>query len=170
MDLKNILSVEEVSISLSKNAIARTEIPNEWELSLPMPTLQFQRPAFFWFACPAERHPHRPLRLFPPDRWFALDAFTSKLLYFNAWEPPLKNNFEKWHAIDLPISELTREETKKEFDILINGLNLLTFSYFNNQPINISIFHLLIDYLDPQTIPWYRNLAPDFWNWLEKKP
>jgi len=167
MGLKKILSIEEISNMLSNNAIARTELPIEWELSLPMPTLRLFKPAYVWFANPTERHPGKPLRLFPPDRWFALDASNGQLLDFNAWEAPLKTIKESWHEFDLQISDLKREEAINEFNNLIEVLNYLTLSFFSNQHTMVSKVKVITEYLDPLTLPWYRYIAPDFWNWLE---
>lgn len=167
MDLMQLLSIEEISNILSNNAVVKTQVPIEWELSLPMPTLRLFKPAYIWFANPTERHPGKPLRLFPPDRWFALEASTGQLLEYNTWEAPLKMKKDSWHPIDLPICDITREEAINEFNNLIEDLNGLTLSFFSNQSSMASKMYSITEYLDPRTIPWYGYVAPDFWNWLK---
>ena len=103
MKNSRLLTVEEISQLLSKNIIIRSELPMEWELSLPMPTLRLFNRAYVWFASPAERHPGKPLRLSPPDRWFALEATSSRLLAYGAWEFALKTGQPNWQSVDLPI-------------------------------------------------------------------
>jgi hypothetical protein len=162
-----IFTVEEISQLLSKNMTAKVELPMEWELSLPMPTLHLFKPAYAWFACPAQRQPGKPLRVSPPDRWLALEATTGRLLAYGAWEFSSKTGKENWQPVELPIGTLTRETAMARFQTVLEKLNLSVVAFFGSQPPPPLALALIMDYLDARILPWYQFIAPDFWTWLK---
>ena len=162
-----IFTVEEISQLLSKDMISRTELPLEWELSLPMPTLRLFSPAYAWFASPAERHPGKPLRLSPPDRWLALEASSGRLLAYSAWEFALKTGQQNWQPVELPIGKKSREEAMASFQYVLERLNASAVAFFGNQLPPSLALTAITDYLNPSMLPWYQFIAPDFWKWLE---
>jgi len=160
-DLK-IMTIEEISQALSHHAVISHELPMEWELSLPMPTLLPGRPAYTWFACPASRRPGQPLHLSPPDRRFTLDASNARLLVYDTgeWKKP------DWHALTLPPNNKSRSELSADFQNIVSTLNSAAQALFAHQNPPAGTREALTAYLIPEMLPWYQALAPNFWQWL----
>lgn len=163
----NALSIEEISRVFSKTSLAMSELPTEWELSIPMPTLRLIYPAYAWFACPASRRPGNPLRLSPPDRWFALEATSGRLLAFGAWEFSQRKGQAGWLPVELLIGSKTREEAMVSFQVVLERLNASAVAFFSNKLPPSLALTTITDYLNPGMLSWYQFITPDFWEWLE---
>ncbi|HWQ46031.1 MAG TPA: hypothetical protein VN376_04145 [Longilinea sp.] len=161
-DLK-IMTIEEISQALSHHGVISHELPMEWELSLPLPTLLPGRPAYTWFACPASRKPGHPLHLSPPDRRFTLDATNARLLLYDTgeWLKP------GWQAVTLTPSPKGRAELTTDFQNVVSVLNNAAQALFTRQSPPAGAQAALTNYLNPEMLPWYQALAPDLWQWLE---
>lgn len=160
-DMK-LLSIEEISQALSHHGVISHELPMEWELSLPLPTLLPGRPAYTWFACPASRRPGQPLRLSPPDRRFTLDAVNARLLLYDTgeWLKP------DWQPVTLTPSPKSRIELAADFKNVVQVLNGAAQALFAHQTSPAGARTALTAYLNPEMLPWYQTLAPDLWQWL----
>jgi hypothetical protein len=162
MNGTKIMTIEEINQALSHHSVISHELPLQWELSLPMPTLLPGRPAYTWFACPASHKPGQPLQLLPPDRRFTLDASNARLLVYDTgeWRKP------NWHTLTLPQNNKSRAELIADFQKVAQALNSAAQAFFLHQETPAGVYLALMAYLIPDILPWYQALAPNFWQWL----
>ena len=167
MEDKSILSIKEIHEIYLHSVVYRSMVPTVWELSLPMPTLRFSKPAYAWFVSAALKTPGSPLKLSPPNIFFALDAITGEILHYDTWKLPLKASQERWYAVDLPLSKFSREASKERFSRVIDSLNQAASDFFKNNAIKPVDAHRINEYLNVEMLAWYKSIAFDFWSVLD---
>jgi len=147
------------------------EIPIESRVSLPIPTLRWNRPSYAFFAGPGH-NPRDPSRgAAPPDRWWAIDAGTGRLmLYALTSTIPFPSGAQPG-SIEVPeetrsVSEVV--ETVARIERLMDCLVRDFFSEERGYPEQKSALRDELEHHlpGPLLLP-YRALAPDFFAWLE---
>ena len=148
------------------------EIPVESRVSLPIPTLRWNRPSYAFFAGPGHnlREPSRGAA--PPDRWWAIDAGTGRLMLYaltstipfpSGTQPePVKAPPQARSVSDV-IETVTRIE--RLMDCLVRDF----FSGERGDPEQKSALSgELKRHLSGPLLAPYQMLAPDFFAWLEE--
>lgn len=146
-------------------------VPVEYAVSLPMPTLRWTKPSIAGFAGPAARTPGRPLRLAPPDRWWAVDIHSRELVCYALTEavpfglPADADSIEVDHG-DRTIEAM--QENLRTLDELMDRAIGHFFHGTTSEPaVRADLTAVLAAAVTDSALPWYRALAPDFFSWLD---
>jgi hypothetical protein len=146
------------------------EVPVEHAVSLPMPTHRGGGPGFAQFAAPCVRQPGANPVQSAPDRWWVLDATTGAVRLF-ARTDVIPFGTTAFARQELPTSApdlATLLAWQKE---LFAALDATTGPFFAGPPADPTAARDLLDKFTRQTpaplVPLYRDLAPDFFAWLE---
>ena len=144
------------------------EVPTEHARSLPLPTLRFGSPAVVAFAAPADRT-GGDLRQAPPDRWWAVDAATGKLLFYAlVTAVPLATEAAALQTQDIPPVALDVEEFRQRLDALFSILTIAAARFWAGHPAEHgrSVAAAIEDVVPKPVLAAYQALAADFWAWL----
>jgi len=148
------------------------EIPIESRVSLPIPTLRWNRPSYAFFAGPGH-NPREPSQgAAPPDRWWAIDAGTGRLmLYALTSTIPFPSGAQP-ESVEAPpqarsVSDVIETVTRIErlMDCLVRDF----FSGERGDPEQKNALNgELKQHLPGPLLTPYQVLAPDFFAWLEE--
>jgi hypothetical protein len=166
-----LLSYTEIVGLLPRHSLRLKEVPTEHLVSLALPTMRFGEPAYVWFAAPARRRPGEPMRLSPPDRWWALTAHgATLLLYARTVIVPMGLEQEapasaEWRTP--PGEDVTARAVRLR--ALEAVMATVSQDFFAGRPATAGA--ALAAELEAATggaelAPFYRAMAPDFWAWL----
>ncbi len=147
------------------------EIPAEYQVSLPIPTLRWNTPSYAFFAGP-RHNPREPSRAnASPDRWWAIDAGTSRLmLYALASTIPFPSVAQPG-SVEVPEETRSVSEVVETVARIERLMDCLVRDFFSGEYGDPEQKSALRDELEhhlpgPLLLP-YRALAPDFFAWLE---
>jgi hypothetical protein len=162
---------DEIQSEIATHPACEAEVPTEFAISLPMPTLRWRVPAYASFAGPAVRIPPEPVRLGTPDRWWALDARQRKLLgYALTAVVPFADSLTPTEVI-LSTPQGGMDELEQDLDRLSELVDAAAPAFFDREPGEPALRAELLTTLTTvhlfEAAPWYRALAPDFFAWLE---
>ena len=152
--------------------LRHTEIPVEHAISLPLPTLRWNRSAYISFASPAIRRPNQPMQQWAPDRWWAYDASNGKLIIYALWDAlPYAEDVQRNWMILPPITYSVAQ--LQEQIVTIELLMTETASAFfakkaGEKATRTALSEALVAYIPQPLLPHYQALAPDFWAWLSQ--
>jgi hypothetical protein len=156
----------------ARQGVRGTDVPMEHSLSLPVPTRRWTRPGFAGFACPVNRVPRQPLRLGPPDRWWAIQAHRPRLLVYGLTAAlPFADTAFETVTVDRGDRSLARlAEDLRQLDELMDRV---VEPFLAGEPAAATEATLRADLLGVFTanvteavLPRYTALAPDFFTWL----
>ncbi len=154
----------------SLDALRRTDIPNGYLLSLPLPTHRYGRPAYAFFASAVSRHPGQPLQQQVPDRWFAIDAITGHLLVYALTTVFPFGDTSTWNTVTIVPSPLQNEAYRLSEQTL-DQMDRLSSDFFEGRMAEMQERRWMLELLQTlsanQLLPQYQALAPDFFQWLE---
>ncbi|QYO63470.1 hypothetical protein [Leptolyngbya sp. 7M] len=154
----------------SLDALRRTDIPNGYLLSLPLPTHRCGRPAYAFFASAVSRHPGQPLQQQVPDRWFAIDAITGHLLVYALTTVFPFGDTSTWNTVTIVPSPLQNEAYRLSEQTL-DQMDRLSSDFFEGRMAEMQERRWMLELLQTlsanQLLPQYQALAPDFFQWLE---
>ncbi len=117
-----LLSYQEFRKRQATHMLRQTEIPVEHAISLPLPTLRWNRPAYIAFASPAIRRPNQPMQQGAPDRWWVCDASNGKLIIYALWDAlPYAEHVERnWMTLPpIPYSVAQLQEQIASIELLM---------------------------------------------------
>jgi hypothetical protein len=163
---------EQIRKNFRENSVRHTEVPVEHSISLPLPTLRWSVPSFTGFAGPAVRAPGRPLRLAPPDRWWALDRSGRRLIGYALTsvvpfaEASITGDVSVDQA-DRTIAEL-QEDLRLLDELMDQAIGPFFASASAATTVGSDLREALISAATTAVVPWYRQLAPDFFAWVEE--
>lgn len=165
---------KQIRKNFAEHAVRHTEVPIEHAISLPIPTLRWSLPAFAGFAGPAVRAPGRPLRLAPPDRWWALDAEGRRLIGYGLIRAlPFSDEFEGNEVI-VERDGRSLADLQEDLRLLDQLMDQAVPPFFagaqSDAVIRVDLLEVLTAQVTDAVAPWYRRLAPDFFQWLEGEP
>ena len=146
------------------------EVPVEHSVSLPMPTTRNGGPGFAQFAAPCSRTPGEAPVQTAPDRWWVLDAAGKGVrLYARTEAVPFGlTAFERQPVPTAAPDVPTLVGWQKE---LFAALDAATAPFFAGTPADpTAAADLLAKFtrvVPAPLVPLYRDLAPDFFHWLE---
>jgi hypothetical protein len=162
---------EQIRKNFAEHPVRYAEVPVEHAISLPIPTLRWSLPSFAGFAGPAVRAPARPLRLAPPDRWWALHAEGRPLIGYNLVSAlPFSDDLGSDEAIvDRAGRSLT--DLEEDLQVLNHLMDQAAAPFFAGSEIDAAtgsdLLEVLTTHVTVAVVSWYRRLAPDFFQWLE---
>lgn len=158
------------------HSIRQGEVPTEYFVSFPLPTLRFGLPAYACFAAASSRKvpPIGSTELLEitqqqPDRWWLFSARSEQLLQYaqcqltNFTDQPLPEQITFTDSRKL--SEV--RQAMKTFDHLMENV---VIAFFNQLPVDSSLRHnlqaILHELIIPDQLPVYESLVPDFFAYL----
>jgi hypothetical protein len=164
------LTCTEIRKRLRGHFLTQHEVPTEYAVSFPLPTLRWGNPGYALFASPALRISGRPKEQGAPDRWWCISAQNGRLLSY-ALSLAIPFSPETWPPIVLPPLGGTVAELRAAIGKLETILDNHAPAFFlgeacdssSRQELSQAIAAVLPHELQPQ----YRALVPDFWAWLK---
>jgi hypothetical protein len=146
------------------------EVPVEHALSLPLPTTRAGGPGYAQFAAPCLRKPGESPVQSAPDRWWILDAASKAIrLYARTAAVPFGDTAFARQELPSPAPDLpTLLGWQRE---LFTSLDAAVGPFFAGTPADPTAARELLGRFTRLTpaplVPVYRDLAPDFFQWLE---
>jgi hypothetical protein len=153
--------------------ILNSEVPIQSYVSIPLPTKRFGRAAFASFSCPEHLVIGQKPQVGPPDRWWLFDERAEHLLCYSITAvTPFAQPMPLPGADGAPPKATVDEKARSlaELEALIDGI---APPFFNGgessreQRLDISL--RLSSYVGAELLPYYKALAPDFFDWLDAK-
>lgn len=164
------LPYAQVRRHLVRATLRRDEVPIEHEVSLPVPTLRWGVPAYACFAAPAARLPGEPVRLDPPDRWWAVRADTLVLVTY-ALTAAVRFTDAALDPVVLPPSGRSGRDGREDRRVLDELLGAAATAFLAGHPVDPilrdDLTAALAAVVPAPVLPWYRLLTPDFFLRLE---
>jgi hypothetical protein len=163
---------ERAEKEFAEHLLRTAEVPVEYFVSQPLPTLRWSGPAYAGFAGPARRIPGQPLELGTPDRWWAISADHGRLLaYALVTAVPF--------AESIPAGPVTVRPAGLSLSAVRDGRRLLgelltdvAPAFFGGEDGDTAaqgdLAEVIGQILHAEAMPWYRALTPDFFGWLER--
>lgn len=156
--------------------IRRSEIPIEFLISLPMPTLRWGKPVWTCFAAPTVIDPGQN-RIGLPDRWCAVDALTGSLAAYVMEDviPAARVTgaavaSKENGTIDLGPVLKSVDEQQRDLARLAQTLDRLCASFFEGRSLRDAereeIAAALAAKIPEPLMPFYNRLSPDFFDWI----
>lgn len=147
-----------------------SEIPVEYAISLPVPTLRCGAPGYAGFAGAARRAPDTTGQLRPPDRWWVLSAERRALLTYSLTVAvPFTDDLPAEVAVLPPVARSVAE-IQEDLRLLDSLMDRAAGEFFAETPADVGLATDLIAVLtalvSKVVMDWYRRLAPDFFGWL----
>jgi hypothetical protein len=165
---KTLTSYAEIRAGQGKFALRRFEVPVGHAISLPLPTLRWNEPAFAFSASPARHLPGKPPLQFAPDRHWAIAAHGGALIvYALARAVPLGPAAMPGPVEVAPVAASVAETEKRlsEWDVLMTKATVEFFE--GRQPSERDAVKDAFRGLVAEPLwPFYRELTPDFWQAL----
>lgn len=167
-----IRTYDQAAKEFGAHVLRTTEIPVEYYVSEPLPTLRWSRPAYAGFASPAAGIPPQPPKLDTPDRWLAIGAEDGRLLaYALVSVIPFPQSF--------PEGPVTVQATGRSVSAALEDRRLLAElmtaavpAFFGGESgdstVRRDLAAVIGQVLPREVMPWYRALATDFFDWLER--
>jgi hypothetical protein len=153
---------------MQRHPVMTAEVPTGHTVSLPLPTLRCGAPGLAAFAAPADRS-GGALRQGPPDRWWVIDAATTRLVvYALTRAAPLLPDAPGPLAAIPPLA-LSMATFKLRVDALDAILDVAAAQFWRGEVTQdgAAIAAAITDVVVAPLLPAYRSLTPDFFEWLE---
>jgi len=150
--------------------LRRSDIPAEAAVSLPLPTLRFGGPGFQFHAGAMLRDPAGTIRREPPDCHWAFAAQGGRLLYYaRSRAIPLEPAGAGWTAVSMDRPSLDVRALRERFQAFGPIMDQACERFFDGAPADFAADLLAeLELLaGPPVMPFYRAMAPDFWQWLD---
>jgi hypothetical protein len=166
-----VISYKQFCAEERKHPLRQYEIPVSHSISLAIPTLRLGIPGYARFASPAERAPDKPLRQYPPDRWWVFSAVDSHLLlYVQCASFPMGPDCT-FDVVTLEENESPMSTVRERLEEIEALMDEVAPAFFRAEPgapaLRSRLLHLLHQHLSEALLPQYRVLAPDFFAWLK---
>lgn len=164
------LPYEKIRTSFANHPVRHSDVPLEYFLSFPIPTMRWPRPGYAGFAAAASRRPGRPLRLATPDRWWLLAPDRRLLLAF------CRTDIVPFADLDIEMVSATTtrgsaEETDQDVtvytELMGDAAPLFLAGERADPELRSDLAEAFTAVVPPEIVPWYRALTPDFFTWLE---
>jgi len=164
-------TVHSIASSDAFKKIVAIQIPTGYAISLPIPTLRAGgRPAFAWFASPRTLIPGTTPVTSAPDRWWLLDAQSGGLLIYSLVSVhPFTSAAPAKPGVNPPAM---REGGRAIGEDALASIDRVAPVFFTNgAPDETARDNLRKDIsalFGEAGVSVYRQLAPDFFNWLDR--
>jgi hypothetical protein len=163
---------ERAAKEFAEHPLLTAEVPVEHFVSQPLPTLRWSRPAYAGFAGPATRTPRQPLELGTPDRWWAIGADHGRLLaYALVSVIPFAASIPEGPVTVQPTGRslsAVREDRRLLGELLTDTVPAFFGGDSGDSAARGDLAEVLRQVLPAETMPWYRALTADFFDWLER--
>ncbi len=169
--LENLLSYSQILVRQKTGSLRASEIPTEFQVSLPMPTLRSGEPGFAFFANATSSLFTSPITHSPPDRWWIVNADNGRLALYalvrvQAFAPEIPLD-----RVTLPPETRTVAQVVADAEAITQQMNGLAPLFFageaGDQEARKALLQKLTIHLTAPMLPSYRALTPDFFAWLE---
>ncbi|MCW3096892.1 MAG: hypothetical protein JWL77_2510 [Chthonomonadaceae bacterium] len=168
--LENLLTYSEVLVRQRAGFLRASEIPVEFLVSLPMPTLRSGEPGFALFAAPTSSAFRQPVEQGPPDRWWTVSAKNGHLLIYAFCRIVPIATETTLDSVTMPPEQRTVAQIREDADAIEQQMNALAPLFFAGEAgepePKKTLLELLTRHLKEPVLPYYRALAPDFFAWL----
>ena len=168
MESTTTLSYSDISQRERAHPLLMAEVPDEYDVSLPLPSWRWGVAAYACFAGPAVRRPRQPKEVGAPDRWWLLDARTARLvLYAYCRVMPFAPDAH-WDRVTLP-PETRSLASVKELAATVERLMNEAAPVFlagGPPPASTALAEALRAYVPGLLWSRYQALTPDFFAWL----
>ncbi|MFF9063979.1 hypothetical protein ACF09E_01335 [Streptomyces sp. NPDC014891] len=159
---------------LAESAAHTAEVPLEHYVCPPLPTGRWGEPAYAVFAAPAVRAPRQPMRIAPPDRWWAVGISNPRLLAYALVSVAPFTATPLGDPVTVPSGgrrlSAVRED-QRLFDSLMDRalpLFLAGDADSGDADLRADLSAVLGLVLPAECRAWSRALTPDFYAWLEQ--
>ena len=165
--MTNYLSVQQVEERLLSHQLLAEADQNQI-IAQFLPTARWHVPGFACFRCPATVGSYD---VSPPDRYWVFDANSGDvLIYARVEAQPFAADMAA-HGITLPPPvQRSRAESLADQKVFSDLLDLAAPAFFAGAPADPAVRRDLVAIapriLEEQMLPWFRALAPDFFEWL----
>lgn len=171
MENHDYMSYKKIRQIQSSFELRKSEIPIEYSLSLPLPTLRWGKAGYASFACNTLRIPGVPTEQNPPDIWWLINAVNRRLLLYAHFDVLPYVRDVDWHPVILPKVQFTIAQLKEQLnyiEILLDQLAPKFFSdIFATQEDRSNFTNAFSGYIPSPLLPFYETLVPDFFDWLK---
>jgi len=168
---RRILSFTEARKLQHSSSLRQSEIPIEHAISLPMPTNRWGEPGYALFASPALRRPGQPVEQGGPDRWWVVSANGGNLIVYARSIAVRFSGTESWPSVTMPPVNRSIDEMRQALREIDEVMDALAPAFFAGEKgdaqLRGELASLLGSHLPEPLVPQYRELAPDFFAWLE---
>jgi hypothetical protein len=162
------MTFQQIRVAMNRNAVLAAEVPTEYFVSLPLPTLRCGAPGYACFAAPALYADSRTT-VDTPDLWWVSDSAGRHMLLF-AWFTAYPFGEIAAGRQKLTPVAATMDEVRSQEDAINALMSEAAPVFFAGDPgrgeLRLNLATALGKALAPEITPWYRALAPDFFAWL----
>lgn len=168
--LENLLTYSDVLVRQRAGFLRASEIPVEFIVSLPMPTLRGGEPGYAFFACPSSNVLIQPVNQNPPDRWWIMSAGNGKLAVYALCRVVSFSPEAHLKRRTMPAEQRTVAQIREDADAIERHMNALAPLFFAGEAGDVgarqTLLSALTTHLKEAVMPYYQALAPDFFTWL----
>jgi hypothetical protein len=166
-----LLTYAEARKALDRHPLRSRDVPMEYQVALPVPSLRWGPPAYAVFAGAAGRRPGMPRHLAVPDRWWAIDARSGRLLVFADTALIPFADADLGESVTVAPTGRSARAVLAEIAALAELMELAVPAFFDgvapDPTLATDLRHRWQAVLPADTARWYRALAPDFFAWLD---
>lgn len=155
----------------SARGLRDTDVPSDATISLGLPTLRWGGELYAYFAAPTIRRPGDPVVQKAPDRWWALDARSGKLVAYALTAAMPFADGADWGDVTLKPSTVAVEELRAAYRLVASLIDRLAPFFFRGEGVPAderrALSAALAAVIPAPLQPQYRALVPDFFTWLD---
>lgn len=167
-----MLTYSEIRVRLRTHALRQYEVPIEYSVSLPLPTLRCGQPGYAAFASGTTHNPEQPVVQSAPDRWWVLDAASAQVLIYALTRVYSFTSELTMTPQTLPIIAQTLAEMQLLLDDMETKVEAVTPAFFDGADFpeeqKQAALNAMQTFLPTPLLPQYQALAPDFFAWLQQ--
>jgi hypothetical protein len=164
------VSYRQLRREFAEHPVRQAEVPIEHAISLPVPTRRWSVASFAGFAGPARRAPRQPLRLGAPDRWWAVGTGRGRLV---AYGLTAALPFGATAGPELVVVDRTgrslagaEEDLRRLDELMDQAAAAFLAGSAGDRLVRSDLLEVFALNVTDAVLPWYRALAPDFFDWL----
>lgn len=166
-------SYQSIREAVERHPVRTAEVPLQHEVSLPVPTMRWGSPVYVVFAMPASRQPGAPKRLGVPDRWWSVDAKTSRLKGYNTVDTVPLAELVDPQQIEIAPSARSLDAHLQDLKALGDLMDAAIHSFVPNEIATnneeLADLRSVWNAVTPREMgAWYAALVPDFFQWLDE--
>jgi hypothetical protein len=165
------LPYEQIRSYASENPVRQAAVPVEYSLSLPLPTRRSTVPGYAIFAGPAVRSPGRPLRLAVPKCWLVVAAQQREVLLYAHTAALAFASTTLSGPVSVTAEGRSIAAVQEDLKTLAELLDRAAPAFFAGEQgdatLRTDLGEMLGAVLPSGAMPWYRQLVPDLFAWLD---
>lgn len=154
---------------MGKHFLRHFEILVEHFVSLPLPILRYDQPAFAFYAGASVRQPNIRARYLPPDRHWTIAALGGSLLFYARTSIlPLAPPGTHWTPAEGDRPAVTVQVLRDRLTAFEPMIDQATATFFDGgmTRFGAELANEITKIVVAPMLDFYRAIAPDFWAWL----